>query len=48
MCGEKIGSKDGGHTLSRNDQGARRLMSKAFVDKSVFYVYSMTNLTEYW
>jgi hypothetical protein len=48
MCGEKIGCKDRGHTLSRDDKGARRVMSKVFVDKSVFYVWSMTTLTEFW
>jgi len=44
MCGEKIGSKDKSHQISRNELGARRLMHPAFVDKSVFYVWSMKEL----
>jgi hypothetical protein len=48
MCAEKIGSKGRSHTLSRDDKGARRLMTKVLVDKSAYYVWSMTALTEYW
>jgi hypothetical protein len=48
LCGEKIGSKGRSHTLSRDDKGARRLMTKVLVDKSAYYVWSMTTLAEYW
>lgn len=44
MCGEKIGSKDKTHQISRNELGARRIMHPAFVDITVYRVWSMKDL----
>jgi len=43
MCGQKIGGS-GGHKLSRIEEGARRLMHNALVDKSAYYVWHMKEL----
>jgi len=45
ICGEKIGAGISSHTLSRNDKGARRLMTKIFTDIGrPYYVDKMAAL----
>lgn len=50
MCNGQIGCKPGqGHTIARDNEGARRLMSPILKDRvGHFYVWSMTGLTSYW
>ena len=50
MCGEIIGNEESirSHRLARKDQGARRIMSPKLVDKSIYYVWSLTKMEEFW
>jgi hypothetical protein len=49
MCKEKIGSKNGGHTLSRVENGARRIMNAILTDSSSkYYAYNIKSVPEYW
>lgn len=43
MCGQKIGGS-GGHKLCRIEEGARRLMHNAFVDKPAYYIGNLKEL----